>query len=197
MTAANSHDYEIRAAVVRELLRNGVPRRDIRHEITLDSNSCGGRADIAVILANRLAGIEIKSASDNLARCVEQLDAYAGAFDTPLFVVDGRLARRLERPDRQRVRESAVAVSDIWPALQQGGAATIHGMARLLWGSEIQSLVGKPLSRADGLALIGERSTLDELRRGVIAALRGRVPNKWEQAFWARFDREAALDFAA
>jgi predicted nuclease with RNAse H fold len=46
----------------------------------------------------------MKSASDNLARCVEQLDAYAVAFDAPLFVKNGRLARRLERPGRERGR---------------------------------------------------------------------------------------------
>jgi hypothetical protein len=75
MVAAKTHDFEIRAAIVRQLLAHGIPRRDIRHEITLDSLGRGGRADIVAIVADRLAGIEIKSASDSLARCVKQLDA--------------------------------------------------------------------------------------------------------------------------
>jgi hypothetical protein len=118
-------------AIVRELLAHGIPRRDIRHEITLDSTSRGGRADIVVILSGTvLAGIEIESAFDNLARWVEQLDAYARAFDAPLFVIDERLVKRLQRPDRQRVRDRAVSAgAHIWPTLTTASTrATLDGM---------------------------------------------------------------------
>jgi hypothetical protein len=95
MAAIKSHDFDIRAAIVRELMRHGILRHDIRHEITLDSNSSGGRADIVVILNDAvLAGIEIKSGAESLARCVQRLDAYARAFDAPVFVVDAAIARR-------------------------------------------------------------------------------------------------------
>lgn len=63
-------------------------------------------------------------------------------------------------------------------------------MARLLWGIEIQALVGQATNRDDGLAPIGERFLLDDLRRCVIAAVCGRVMNRWEQALWTRFDAE-------
>lgn len=199
MAAAKTHDFEIRAAIVREWMHHGVPRRDIRHQITLDSHSSGDRADVVAICDDRLIGIEIRSGADNLARCVQQLDAYVRAFDVPLFVVDDRLTRRLERPDRQRVRTTAVAVADISQALvdRPGQAATVDGMARLLWGSEIQALVGQAINRDDGLDWIRQNLARDDLRCGVIEALRTCVPNKCEDAFWAQFDAGVALEHAA
>ncbi len=67
-----------------------------------------------------------------------------------LFVVDNRLAGWLERPDRQPVRGRAVPVgADLWPAQgQRGSASTVDAVARPLWGSEIATLVGKPVGRA-------------------------------------------------
>jgi hypothetical protein len=162
MAAAKTHDFEIRAAIVRELLRHGVPPRDMRHEITLDSNGSGGRADIVAMLSDTvLAGIEIKSASDNLAQCVEQLDAYERAFDAPLFVIEARLAQRLERPERERVRRCPVSSSgDLWPATPatRASAAPVDGMGRRLWGNEIETLLGRETSRAAGRSGFGRRS---------------------------------------
>ena len=67
MAAAKTHDFEIPAAVVRELIRHGIPRHDIRHEITPDSNSSAVRADIVAITHETcIIGIEIKSACDTL-----------------------------------------------------------------------------------------------------------------------------------
>jgi hypothetical protein len=68
IAAAKTHDFQIRAATVRGLLRHGSPRCDIRHEITLDSHSSGARGAVrahgppvdssrAAVAEARLAGV--------------------------------------------------------------------------------------------------------------------------------------------
>ena len=52
-----SDDYAIRAAVVALLLAGGVDRAAIRHEITLDTSSSGGRVDLLIAEGEALVGI--------------------------------------------------------------------------------------------------------------------------------------------
>lgn len=83
-------DMDLRLLVTRALLESGVPRDAIRHEITLDSSSSDGRADIVVALDRELIGIEIKSGKDKLDRLETQRDQYRRRFDKLCLVVDER-----------------------------------------------------------------------------------------------------------
>ena len=91
-----TNDLDLRIAVVQQLLAEGLTRRDIRHELTLDSHSSGGRADIIVfgkddrLQKNFIGGIEIKSGRDVLDRCDDQGDSYGRAFDRMIYVIDKR-----------------------------------------------------------------------------------------------------------
>lgn len=44
MASIKTNDCDLRRAVVAALISSGVPRDAIRHEITLDSSSSGGRS---------------------------------------------------------------------------------------------------------------------------------------------------------
>jgi hypothetical protein len=76
-------------------------------------------------------------------------------------------------------------------------------MARMLSGSEIPALIGQAPNRGDGLGWIYRNLAPDGLRcGGVIAALRGRGPNKWGSVFWTASTlrnrrREGRLNFGA
>ena len=75
-----SKDFDVRRAIVRRLLDAGIDRRDIRHELTLDTSSSGGRVDLVVLRDRRLIGIEIKSGGDKLDRLAGQLVAMRRVF---------------------------------------------------------------------------------------------------------------------
>ncbi|AWJ93300.1 hypothetical protein Sp245p_26115 (plasmid) [Azospirillum baldaniorum] len=81
-------DMDLRLAVTAALLSAGTPRDAIRHEITLDSSSSDGRADMVVALDRALIGIELKSGKDTLARLPEQRERYGARFDKLVLVLD-------------------------------------------------------------------------------------------------------------
>lgn len=87
-----TNDFQIRAAFVAFLLRNGVERKRIRHELTLDTSSSGGRVDIALLYPDALIAVELKSGKDRLTRLEKQLPAYARAFDRTWLCVDQKHA---------------------------------------------------------------------------------------------------------
>lgn len=89
--AAKSNDRDLRVAVTTALLSAGVPRAAIRHEITLDSSSSDGRADMVLALNYALAVIELKSGRDTLERLDSQRQRYAARFDRLCLVADVRL----------------------------------------------------------------------------------------------------------
>lgn len=91
-----TNDFDVRAAVVRRLLSEGVARRDIRHELTLNTSSSGGRADIVVLFDNALYGVEVKSGRDVLDRCLDQFETYSKAFDAMIFCVDKKHLQTIE-----------------------------------------------------------------------------------------------------
>ena len=62
MAAKKTNDYDLRRAVVAALLAGGVARDAIRHEITLDSASRGGRVDLVIADDAALFGVEISGA---------------------------------------------------------------------------------------------------------------------------------------
>lgn len=83
-------DMDLRIVVTRALLAAGYERASIRHEITLDSSSSDGRADMVVALDHALIGIEIKSGRDTLDRLDSQRERYGTRFDTLCLVLDAR-----------------------------------------------------------------------------------------------------------
>lgn len=57
----------------------------------------------------------------------------------------------------------------------------------MLWANEIKSICGSS-TRVSGIPHIAENYTLKEIRKAVIAALRARQLNRWEERFWGNFD---------
>jgi hypothetical protein len=205
--AALSKDYDVRAALTRDLLACGIPRSDIRHEITLDTSSSGGRADMVLLRDTAIIGIELKSGSDVLDRCDAQLGAMSKAFDECLVIVDVRIAgekpsykwlfyrhdlSQFSRDHQIDARWSRwVPFSIEWACGPYGSfksrETSPRGMATLLWAAELSALAG-PL-RCRALDHIHENVPLKTVRPHVIQALRKRCLNRWEEAFWKRFDQ--------
>ena len=205
---ARTKDFDIRAAVVRQLLAEGVPRSDIRHEITLDTSSSGGRADLVVILRDKLYGVELKSGSDKLDRLKEQHEAQELAFDGSFVVSDVRHREEIENgPCRYDYISHDPATGRFyrWSRGDQGSITemmlhysksyhtSVNFMARTLWCEETVKIVAKLCgsgckTRCGSLEIIKERVALRDLRPLVIAALRSRVLSRWEEAFWKRLE---------
>jgi hypothetical protein len=215
-----SKDYHVRAAVVRRLLDEGVSRGSIRHELTLDTASSGGRVDMALLL-DRIIGIELKSASDTLHRLQEQIRAMRLAFDGVWAVadiwheksfdkahfahahrllfdrtVDGMLSEAYGYPLRQLVPSFASTWG--WGGSRE---TSLYHMASLLWRTEAcaiaEQLFGRKFrTREAALGEIREAGSLKALRPLLLAQLRNRPPSRWETAFWARFDSAPGMDGA-
>lgn len=83
-------DVDVRIAVTAALLAAGHPPEAIRHEITLESSSSDGRADMVLALDSALVGIEIKSGRDTLERLDSQRGRYERRFDRLCLVLDVR-----------------------------------------------------------------------------------------------------------
>lgn len=85
-----TNDFDVRRAVVSALIDKGFPRCAIRHEITFDTNSSDGRADLVLAHDRCLIGVELKSGKDTLARIDRQRGAYKARFDHLCLVLDRR-----------------------------------------------------------------------------------------------------------
>lgn len=90
LRSKKTNDIDLRLLVTRALLTHGTPREAIRHEITLESSSSDGRADMVVALDRGLIGIEIKSGKDTLDRLDSQRERYGRRFDRLCLVIDAR-----------------------------------------------------------------------------------------------------------
>lgn len=219
-----STDHEIRAAIVTRLLAGGVARCDIRHEITLDTSSAGGRADIVLLHRDRLACIEIKSGRDKLDRLATQIPAYERAFDTVRLIVDKRHCENLTFrhsclarwvfwcAERRDFVTKGYRADGEWKPCEPGlldpsrwedsSDTAIAGVARLLWADEargvarsIGSFTGGHRTRSGAIDWMRENARLCDVRPLAVAALRSRELNRWESAFWGKFD--ATLEVAA
>lgn len=215
-----SNDVDVRLAITRKLLAEGITRRDIRHEITLDTSSSGGRADVVVLHDNAILGIEIKSGKDCLDRADAQLGAYDLAFDTSMLIVDTVHLDVLDKgtfPNSYRhllyCHEAKQIVQRYWDLKQpkflpttiiarrigfNSNQTCVARMGSLLWAEEVSAVTGrmrgiKSNTRCAGLEWIRENAALKQLRPLVVGALRQRVLNSWEKAFWLRFDADADL----
>jgi hypothetical protein len=215
-----SKDYDVRAAVVSALLAGGIPRSDIRHELTLDTYSSGGRADLVVLRDTRIIGIELKSGSDVLDRCEAQCRGMDLAFDAYMVLADVSLIKPRARSSNghwvyfsstnglfSQYPEQLGYCGGNWRPFDMMwlgawiGSFTSRGtspmwMASTLWANEVCALTGSR-TRYKALEAIREGFTLKEVRRHTIAQLRGRSIGKWDLAFWQRYDAVSAADSLA
>jgi hypothetical protein len=205
MKPKHSKDFDVRCAVVRQLLAEGVSRRDIRHEITLDTYSSAGRCDLAVLRDTNIIGIEIKSGKDKVDRLREQCKAMHRCFDYARIVIDTRLREKLGRSFsvsgttwyHHETQGFVYGYRGDWrsepePRLSfPGGWESRHAntadMTSLLWKEEACPISGSK-TRTAAIGWIRENMALKDLRPRVIEALRNRVLNRWEEAFWRDFD---------
>lgn len=240
--SARTNDYDLRRLVVRAILDSGIQREAIKHEITLDTSSSDGRADIVVALDRELIGIEIKSGKDKLGRLETQREQYRRRFDRMCLVLDARhLPKdeviRKELPNGgyseyqtvshfiHEIRFGSVAIArdgalenapgsyrDL-PWGQRCGWDTRYGpsqhqapaaMLSLLWAKEALSIAADLVSagkippaagsggaRCRVIPHLAEHASITLLRPRIAASLRERQLNRWEEAFWKRFDAEA------
>jgi hypothetical protein len=210
MKTVKSDDYMVRSALVAHLMATGVHRASIRHEITLDTSSSGGRADVVVLHDGCISGLELKSARDTLDRCKQQIRAYEMAFDLSILVVDEKYGPRdangfwnHERAGKlwhnffvYKDGEIGDWFSGAFEGIQSSRFSTsrylsAQRMLSLLWASEIKSTFGASL-RHKGIKAAAEAIAIREIRHGVVSALRSRQLNRWEEAFWRRYDANRA-----
>lgn len=211
---AKSSDFDIRALLVSALLSGGISRRDIRHELTLDTNSADGRADLVLLLDEKLVAFEIKSARDKLDRLANQISAYRRTFDEVWIVADQKhieglkgiwTAERVmyvhgdpepfQHPFGGALRNIGVTVAGNRHPYAESDDTAPANMIRLLWAKEAiraadalqQNHRG---TRVSALRFVKEHGCLAAIRPLVINELRSRVPNRWEESFWRRYDGE-------
>lgn len=199
-----SKDFDLRACLVSQLLREGIARSDIRHEITLDTSSSGGRADVLVFRNDKLHGFELKSAADTLDRLKEQRSSYSRAFDFVHVIADKRHHNRMGGHmwgsqaychERKAIVcwHSDKLEATVFPAYFTESSDTAPcAMASLLWrdeaGTVCAALGQKRTTRHSAIQWIREYTCLNQLRPLVIAEMRLRPHSAWEAAFWTRFD---------
>lgn len=200
-----SYDYDIRAGACLRLFEQGVERRSIRHEIPMGTASSGGRIDM-LVLTDRIVGIEIKSARDKLTRLEEQRRAYSLACDGFLPLIDKKhLGNGSDiysaipwcSEEGEFLNAFGGRKPDLTaPTYSWSNDTSIAAMARLLWASETkfvaETICGgtKFKTRMSSVDWLRENARLNEVRPLVIEHLRSRVLNRWEEAFWKRFDDE-------
>lgn len=215
--ASRSRDYDIRCSLVGALIAAGVARDCIRHEITLDSSSSGGRCDLVVLHDGLVIGFEIKSGSDTLDRLKAQRDAAMRAMDYFRPVIDPRHREAFTSDNMETGLWTMASVTLVWnrdpdgprfttpwkdgwpatlplmprPDVYRSNRTCTPDMARMLWRHEairVAGLIGASTDRRyTAIDAIREYGRLTDVRRGVIEALRSRELNRWEETFWRRF----------
>lgn len=196
-------DYPIRRAIVSNLLKNGFDKKDIRQEITLDTNSAGGRADMVLFMNGCIRAVEIKSAQDNLDRLENQMTAQVRRFDSFHTILDIKHREKLKAIKHSwRYNEMFYDPETPWACdLQQAipykvsyraGEITAGLMLSLLWRSELQAALDKKTgaTRTGMIAWAREHMTIAEIRKIVIEQIREREHSKWELKFWETYDHE-------
>lgn len=205
-----TREHDLRLAVVELLLAQGISEQDIRHELPLDSNSSGGRVDIAVFHGQQIVALELKSGSDTLSRLPHQVARYNAAFDAVHVIFDashhGHDVRRANcsahwwssehhslvrwyRGEMQPI--SSPLLPDDATRWWLSRSTSVLPMACLLWRVEalrVSSELGGPSrgTRDAALAWMRERARLCDVRPLVIRELRARTMNKWELSFRRR-----------
>lgn len=212
MKAYKTNEYDIRAGVVRQLLKEGWKRENIRIEIPLDTASSGGRADIVCLDDKYLGCIELKSGKDKFCNdsIGKQCKPYRRAFDCVAVVMDSHHLKKF-KPDKYGFRgypkcngiyhHETGEIRDYFDtAILQGldnkffrwksGVTSPLDMACLLWKKECDEAFGVKETRCRSINRVSEEWALKDIRPKVIEQLRGRVLNSWEEKFWNKFDNK-------
>ena len=225
-----TNDIDLRLVVTRALLAAGHPREAIRHEITLDSSSSDGRADMVLALDRALIGIELKSGKDTLDRLESQRERYGRRFDRLCLVIDARHEPGpLDYAAHNALRFGTVRVFDSGSLRRGRCMGGIHpapwelderrwsdaspglspfAMLSMLWQIETERAahdlfkhglipVGPVGTRCRAIPHMAEHASIAALRPRIAAALRSRPLNRWEEAFWKRFDAESRTGAAS
>jgi hypothetical protein len=135
-------DYDIRSALVAQVLTAHVEDVDtlVRHELGI----CAGRrrVDIAVI-NGEIAGWEIKSDEDTLARLAGQVDAYGQVLDRATLVTTPRWVARADQHIPQwwgmtvvEQVDDTVVVHPIRDPADNSTHVNPMSLAQLLWRDE-------------------------------------------------------------
>lgn len=209
--ATKSDDFAVRCAVVDLLIASGTPRRDIRHELTFDTSSADGRADIVVLSDAQLIGVELKSGRDTIDRLKTQTLTYEMRFDHQVLVYDaahelkfraqfGYVSGWHAAPIRFN---SGVPEWDsegrYWNGVgvlsrpndsshRKTGHVSSRAILEMLWRPEVRQIDGSKSNRFAIIDSLCESMPLRELRPLVVGQLRSRVLNRWEESFWRRYD---------
>lgn len=224
MKKPKTNDYDLRAAIVKEFLSAGFERNQIRHEIPMDTASSGGRTDIVLLLNTGIFGIEIKSGKDKLDNATEQVKTMRAAFDGFCVIVDEHHRKKLADddakpygtrsygwikacvllycPEAKRFNnyygyeKYELSKMFLFEKFHRRKHNHVRALAQCLWAVEIRAALGwnTTKQRCAGIDWVQEHMSLKELRPLVVAALRGRELNKWEIAFWKRYDAENAQE---
>ena len=206
-----SNEYDIRVAVVKTLINEGVAIKDIRIEIPLDTASSNGRADIVLLINNKVGCIELKSGKDkyNEQDLRIQTDRYKRAFDYCIAVVDDiHKQEKIIKKDFSNHLETnwrAVDVSynhqtnefnfgyleNFLQRIHQHPSYTTcaYDMLNILWASDIKEITGK--KSATKCKIVNEwrqSRCLNDVRPLVRQALVERPLNKWEESFWEKYN---------
>lgn len=207
-----TNEYDIRAGVVRRLLKEGRKRRDLRFEIPLGTNSSGGRADIVVLDDKSLGCVELKSGKDTFDNDAikSQCKPYRRTFDNVAVVMDSHHLKKF-KPDNHGFKSypkcnaiyhhvenkindnyDSEIIIPLIPALFRWSHCntSVRDMAALLWKSECDNIMGIKQTRTKSLGIIAEEWALKDIRPRVIEQLRSRVLNQWEEKFWEKFDND-------
>lgn len=211
-----TNEYDIRAGVVRRLLADGWKRRDLRFEIPLSTASSGGRADVLCLDDSYIGCIELKSGRDKFCNNAirEQTKPYRRSFDYVAVIIDEWHLKAFKDayggangyPNCSAVYHSSDdTIREYWrdsePMIGLADKLFAHkssttspvDYACLLWKAEINKALGMKKNRCEAIAFVREEMALKDIRPLVIEQLRGRAHNKWEEAFWEKYD-DGSLD---
>lgn len=184
--------FALDAMLRRRVARN--PAALIRHELGL----CAGQARIDVaVLTRELAGYEIKSDSDTLARLPAQAKVYERVLDRMTLVTTERHERAATRmlPVQwgivvARERRGALRFTTVRKAAKNT-ALDAYSLAQLLWRTEaLQELKKRGCGRGMGRVArhhvwqaLAEAVSVRELRAVALQTLRSR-PRWWLDVSW-------------
>jgi len=157
MSVEHTNDIDLRIAVINRLFEQGIDRKNIRHEIPMDTASSGGRMDV-VVLSDIVTCIEIKSGKDTLKKLLEQANRYMRAADVVKVVMDARWInnrknslrwysntffwhRDLGFVDQYRGElQQYKAVDLVVPRFSNSGVTNVVDMCHLFWAEEAREI---------------------------------------------------------
>lgn len=213
-----SNEYDIRSCVIKELLRNGFSREDIRIEIPMSTASSTGRADIVCLGKDYAACIELKSGKDKFCSDAlkRQMQPYRLVFDYCSVIADiehwrettiqNKSGKRIfdnfrcvdlhyyhdsfrEMGRISKCKYGAESLSDaLFARHKRNKAISVYHMASVLWADELKDIFSNKSPKYKNEIFARENMGTAEFRPIFIDALRKRPLNEWETKFWNKFE---------